>query len=486
MAFALELCDFSFSYPKSAALWNSLNWRVEQGAFVLLVGATGSGKTTLLRCCKPELAPAGRREGSVRLLGENTEQLKGRASAETVGYVSQNPENQIVCDTVWHEMAFGLENLGLPQDVMRRRVAETAHFLGIEPWFRLSVNELSGGQKQLLNLASVLALRPRVLLLDEPTTQLDPVAEKNFLHALFRINRELGLTVVVATHAPEAMAAYATEAVELADGTLQSAPLQALITAEKNNDAACFNAPNPRLATQSIAVRFTDVFFRYTREGNFVLRGCDLRVRKGSAHAVVGGNGCGKTTLLRVAAGLSRPERGRWENVLNQSQVLLPQNPTALFACDTVREELCEWQATCGFSEAEVNEWLERIGLAARAEQHPLDLSGGQQQLLAFAKLMLTNPQLLLLDEPTKGLDTRSKLLLARELCAEQSRGVTVLMATHDLSFAAAVADEVTLLFDGEVACTEPPAQFFENNVFYRPTPNAFSAAWRAESERAC
>lgn len=182
------------------------------GAFQLLVGATGSGKTTLLRNCKPSIAPHGECAGELAVFGQPVSQLDDRQSASLVGYVSQNPENQIVCDTVWHEVAFGLENLGTPQDAMRRRVAEVAHFFGIEPWFRRQVSELSGGQRQIVTLASALALRPSLLLLDEPTAQLDPVAEKRFLHALFRINRELGITVVVSTHNPEAMAEYATEA----------------------------------------------------------------------------------------------------------------------------------------------------------------------------------------------------------------------------------------------------------------------------------
>ena len=228
---AIEATAFEFSYPPSEdpqaprASIGPLDWRVPQGAFQLLVGATGSGKTTLLRNCKPSIAPHGECVGELSVFGQPASQLDDRQSASLVGYVSQNPENQIVCDTVWHEVAFGLENLGTPQDVMRRRVAEVAHFFGIEPWFRRQVSELSGGQRQIVTLASALALRPSLLLLDEPTAQLDPVAEKTFLHALFRINRELGITVVVSTHNPEAMAEYATEAVCMDGGRLRPIPL---------------------------------------------------------------------------------------------------------------------------------------------------------------------------------------------------------------------------------------------------------------------
>lgn len=216
---AIEVQGLSFAYPGAEApVLEGLDWRVPQGAFALLVGGTGSGKSTLLSLLKPEIAPAGERTGDARVLGENVADMDVRASAERVGYVFQDPENQIVCETVWHEMAFGLENLGLARDEMRRRVAETSYFFGLEDWLHRDTDTLSGGRKQLLSLAAVLALRPRVLLLDEPTSQLDPVAEKNFLHALFRVNRELGCTVVVATHQPRPMLEYATCAYRIEGG----------------------------------------------------------------------------------------------------------------------------------------------------------------------------------------------------------------------------------------------------------------------------
>ena len=219
---AIEVRGLSFAYPGAdAAVLEGLDWSVPQGAFALLVGGTGSGKSTLLSLLKPEIAPAGELTGELRVLGEDVADMDVRASAERVGYVFQDPENQIVCETVWHEMAFGLENLGLVRDEMRRRVAETSYFFGLEDWLHRDTDTLSGGRKQLLSLAAVLALRPRVLLLDEPTSQLDPVAEKNFLHALFRVNRELGCTVVVATHQPRPMLEYATCAYRIEDGRVR-------------------------------------------------------------------------------------------------------------------------------------------------------------------------------------------------------------------------------------------------------------------------
>ena len=479
---AIEARGFAFRYPESTASIGPLDWTVEEGAFQLLVGATGSGKTTLLSSCKPAIAPAGERAGALRAFGRPVDELDAREAAATVGYVAQSPENQIVCDSVWHELAFGLENLGVEQDEMRRRVAEVAHFFGIEPWFRRSVAELSGGQKQMTTLAGTLAMQPRLLLLDEPTAQLDPVAEKNFLHALFRVNRELGITVVVATHAPEAMAEYATDTVELREGTLiRRFEPRAGVSAFRRSESVPVAPASAQDDEAAYAVSLHDIHLRYARDADWVLRGCDLRVTAGSIHAVVGGNGCGKSTLLRAIARVVKPERGRVENCLAARQALLPQDPKTLFVCDTVAEELREWQANCGYDNAAIDGVLARFGLDARVSNHPYDLSGGQQQLLAFAKLLLTDPDLLLLDEPTKGLDAPSKLLVARTLCDLAQAGATVVLATHDLTFAALVADAATMLFDGEAVCTEPAAAFFAGNLFYRPTEDAFSRLWREE-----
>ncbi len=479
---AIEARGFAFRYPESTASIGPLDWTVEEGAFQLLVGATGSGKTTLLSSCKPAIAPAGERAGALRAFGRPVDELDAREAAATVGYVAQSPENQIVCDSVWHELAFGLENLGVEQDEMRRRVAEVAHFFGIEPWFRRSVAELSGGQKQMTTLAGTLAMQPRLLLLDEPTAQLDPVAEKNFLHTLFRVNRELGITVVVATHAPEAMAEYATDMVELREGTLiRCFEPRAGVSAFRRSESVPVAPASAQDDEAAYAVSLHDIHLRYARDADWVLRGCDLRVTAGSIHAVVGGNGCGKSTLLRAIARVVKPERGRVENCLAARQALLPQDPKTLFVCDTVAEELREWQANCGYDNAAIDGVLARFGLDARVSNHPYDLSGGQQQLLAFAKLLLADPDLLLLDEPTKGLDAPSKLLVARTLCDLAQAGATVVLATHDLTFAALVADAATMLFDGEAVCTEPAAAFFAGNLFYRPTEDAFSRLWREE-----
>lgn len=461
---ALAYDDVTFRYPGSHDdVLSGVSMAVPAGAFALLVGGTGSGKSTLLSLAKPQIAPAGDRAGQVRVFGRPVDDLDGSEACE-VGYVFQDPDNQIVCDSVWHEMAFGLENLGTPQGEMRRRVAEASYFFGMGPWFHSDTDELSGGRKQLLALASTLVMQPRVLLLDEPTAQLDPIAARNFLHALFRVNRELGCTVVVATHEPELMADYATCAFELADGAVR--PVEDLgrfkcEAALADRGALCdANAP--------AAVSARGAWFRYGRDDGWVLRGLDLEVRQGEVHALVGGNGCGKSTLLALIAGTRRAQRGEVRSAIS-AKAMLPQDPKALFAEERVDEELMEWAHIGGYGADEVRAMMGELGLVDRAGLHPYDLSGGQRQMLALGKLLLVHPRLLLLDEPTKGLDRAAREHVADMIEAARRDGVTVVVSTHDLAFVRRIADRVSLMFDGELACTEPVGEFFRNNLFYRP-----------------
>lgn len=461
---ALAYDDVTFRYPGSHGdVLSGVSMAVPAGAFALLVGGTGSGKSTLLSLAKPQIAPAGDRAGQVRVFGRPVDGLDGAAACE-VGYVFQDPDNQIVCDSVWHEMAFGLENLGTPQGEMRRRVAEASYFFGMGPWFHSDTDALSGGRKQLLALASTLVMQPRVLLLDEPTAQLDPIAARNFLHALFRVNRELGCTVVVATHEPELMADYATCAFELVDGAVGAVEDLGRFKCEATlaeRGALCdANAP--------AAVSARGAWFRYGRDDDWVLRGLDLEVCQGEVHALVGGNGCGKSTLLALIAGTRRAQRGEVRSAIS-AKAMLPQDPKALFAEERVDEELMEWAHIGGYGADEVQAMMGELGVADRADLHPYDLSGGQRQMLALGKLLLVHPRLLLLDEPTKGLDRTARERVAGMIEAARRDGVTVIVSTHDLAFVRRVADRVSLMFDGELACTEPVGEFFRNNLFYRP-----------------
>ena len=444
---------------------------VAEGALCVVVGPTGCGKTTLLRALKPELARAGSHTGTIEVLGHTlvrdgrvTGELSPERSAREIGFVAQDPAAQIVCDTVWHELAFGLENIGTPAPEMRRRIAEVAHFFGIEALMHATCEELSGGQQQLVNLAAVLALRPRLIVLDEPTAQLDPHARRQFLYLLGRVRRELGITVMLSTHAPEETETLATQTLTM--GTLS--PLA------RREDAERLLEPRRRTCEHALAAAATvvtahDLHVRYRREDPWVLRGVNLAVRRGTIHLIVGGNGCGKSTLLAALAGVRAPQRGSVDNALAGRQALLPQDPKALFVCDTVAEELAEWRARCGYAADEERTLVARLGLTGLEGASPLDLSGGQQQKLALAKLLLTKPELLFLDEPTKGLDPTSAAECAEMLHELADAGCTIVGVTHDLDFACAVADEVSMLFDGEIACTEPARAFFAHNLIYRP-----------------
>ena len=496
----------------------------------MLVGGTGSGKSTLLSLLKPEIAPTGEYAGELRVLGESVADMEVRASAERVGYVFQDPENQIVCETVWHEMAFGLENLGrsratrcaavLPRPAIS--LVWRTGFIVIPIRFRVAASSCC-------RLAAVLALRPHVLLLDEPTSQLDPVAEKNFLHALFRVNRELGCTVVVATHQPRPMLEYATCAYRIEDGRVHEAADMASLgrreslfsddtlgwgaircakngvfsrrednlgsleppgdvssakksseldkssefmaqTSLENGSEAFPRTDGSRILQKmhaGSATTLSEGWFRYDRASGWVLRGLDASFSAGAVHAIVGGNGCGKSTMLSVLAKTAKLQRGRMVRGA-ASAALLPQNPKALLVAETVCDELMEWASACGYDETVARERAASLGLSGLDGRHPYDLSGGQRQLLALAKLLLIGPELLLLDEPTKGLDLASRRIIARALRDHAKAGGTVIMATHDLDFAEQVADDVAMMFDGEIACMEPPADFFVDNVFYR------------------
>lgn len=506
----IDIRNLTFTYPgQSIPALRDVTLAVEAGEFLLLCGVSGSGKSTLLRQLKRELTPYGTHSGSVRYDGQDVDKLGLRRSAGEIGYVTQQPENQAVTDKVWHELAFGLENLGLPTPVIRRRVAEMASFFGIQGWFDRSVAELSGGQLQMLNLAAVMAMQPRVLLLDEPTAQLDPIAAGHFIDTVRKIHRELGVTVILTEHRLEEVFPLADRVGVLEEGRLTGCdtpertagrftagghpvfdgfPAAARIFAGAAGTGPCplsvrdgarwlkanFHAqaplsPAPGSERPEPAAELRDVWFRYDREGPDVLRGTRLRMYHGRIACLLGGNGTGKTTALGMLAGLRHPQRGQVRFMGKKptaGAALLPQNPQLLFVRDTVREDLEETAADCG-AENRLERVVEEMGLAALLERHPYDLSGGEQQKAAFAKLLLRQPPVLLLDEPTKGLDAHFKAEFAGILRRLARKGAAVLLATHDLEFAAEYADDCLLFFNGEVVSEDPPDRFFAGNRFY-------------------
>ena len=501
-AFRIDRLNFTYPAQRRSAL-HDLSLTVRQGEFLLLCGASGSGKTTLLRCMKPSAEPQGKLSGEVIYFGAPLRTIGHRRESAEIGFVGQSPDEQLVTDQVWHELAFALESLGLAQEVIRRRVAESAAFFGLEPLFRRKTAELSGGQKQLLNLAAVLTLQPDVLILDEPTAQLDPIAASEFLHMLARIHRELGMTVVLSEHRLEEAMALCDRAAVLEDGSISCAGTprevgEALHTAgsamfwsmpaamriwagagwpgacpvsirEGQSDLAEFAAENPlaplppetaAAGTDEFAVEAREISYRFERDGGDVLRDLSLQVRKGEILAVLGGNGAGKSTLLRVLGGMLTPQRGRIDR--RGRAALMPQDARLLFTESTLREELRETEA----------ELIEFCGLSTLMDRHPYDLSGGEQQRAALAKLLTQHPDILLLDEPTKGMDGDHKRRLAALLSSLARQEIAVVLVSHDVEFCAEHAQRCALLFDGGIIDCQPPRRFFSGNSFYTTAAN--------------
>lgn len=498
----------SFTYPgESAPALRDVTLAVESGEFLLLCGPSGSGKSTLLRCAKKETAPAGDQAGRIALRQFSREE----APPLVVGLVAQDPDNQLVMDTVWHELAFGLENQGLPPAVIRRRMAEIAAFFGIDGWMHRPVSTLSGGQRQILNLASVVAMQPAILLLDEPTAQLDPIAAKTFLQMLGRVHGELGITVVLSEHRLEDALPMADRAILLRDGqVVVDAPARSFASAlyaqqdsfvsalpavvraayrlgERmdfplsvregrswlSRNTVSLPTSTPTLTPSADALlQSEEVWYRYDRREPFVLRDLSLTLQRGEIHAVLGGNGSGKSTLLHLLCGVFSPTRGKIRRPDGTRVGLLSQNPRALFTADTLYDELDECRDIGCYGDGEIRNMLDTLGLTALAGRHPYDLSGGEMQKAALAKLLLLSPDVLLLDEPTKGIDAVDKAKLAALFRTLRGEGKTLLLVTHDVEFAAGLSDRCSLLFDGGVACTDGGRAFFTSNLFYTTEVN--------------
>ena len=524
----LEIKSLKFTYngTQKAAL-DGIDLTIDSGDFVLLCGESGCGKTTLLKLFKRQLRPAGTLEGSITYNDVDIDKVDERSSVAGIGYVMQNPDNQTVTDKVWHELAFGLESLGEKSDVIRRKVAEICGFFGIGEWYHKKTCDLSGGQKQLLALASVMVMDPDVLILDEPTSQLDPIAASEFLASLRKINEELGVTVIVAEHRLEEIFPMASKVVLMdrarvflcdtprrvgeklasestahrlsvgmpaavrlfaALGTSGTSPL----TVKEGKKYICdnygqsvkrleFNEKN--VGEGNVVIELSGGYFRYERELPDVLSGIDLNVYENEILCILGANGAGKTTLLRVLSGVRRLYRGKyrlWGKKLKEYSVktlyrenisCLPQNPQNLFVKNTVYADLFEVTKLLPYPDGEgekaIDEIAGKLEISHLYKSHPYDLSGGEQQKAALAKILLMKPKIILLDEPTKGLDAYSKQTFADILSGLKKEGKTIIIVTHDVEFAAEYADRCAMFFDGKIVSSANRVDFFASNRYY-------------------
>ena len=524
--------NLTFTYPgKDEPALKDVSFDVDFGKFAVICGQSGSGKSTLLRNLKPVLAPHGKKTGQLLFYGKDIASLEHKTQAARIGYVLQDPDAQLVTDKVWHELAFGLESLGMDTKTIRLRVAEMASFFGIQSWFHKDVDHLSGGQKQLLNLAAVMAMQPDVLILDEPTAQLDPIAASDFLDTVKKINRELGTTVIITEHRLEEVIPMADQVIVMDSGSViandipanvcailaqkkhpmfmaMPTPLQAYATlfAEgvsrelecpvdvregrqwltqllHDKDLTVTSLPvDEELPVESAPViEVKDVWFKYERQSNDVIKDLSLSVNRGELFCIVGGNGTGKSTTLSLLSGIRKPYRGsvkingrkfgKKDIALAGSVGMLPQNPQSLFVADTVLDDLKE----CCDDMTKIQEVAGLVRLSHLLDSHPYDLSGGEQQRAALAKVLLLEPEILLLDEPTKGLDNEFKSILAGILASLTGRGTTVVMVSHDIEFCGRYGDRCAMFFDGKIITTNAPRIFFSGNSFYTTAANRMS-----------
>lgn len=521
--------DLSFTYPNSTKkALDDINMEIKPGQFILVCGASGCSKTTLLRHFKSVLTPHGKREGRIIFNDKKLSEIPEKEQAEKIGFVFQSPEDQIVTDKVWHELAFSLESLNKPNDVIALRSAETAGYFDLGDKYRSDVNTLSGGQKQLLNLASVMTVTPEVLILDEPTSQLDPIASDNFLSQIKKLNDDLGVTIIISEHNLERVFSMADKVAVMKDGKLVSfdtpentaksfgdknsdfflslpasaqiavmasfdgkTPLtvkegrQALIAngiTDKKTDLISSNEIKNKESKKERVLEIDDVFFRYNRYSPDVLRNLSLDVNRGEILCVTGGNGEGKSTLFSILSGMTAPYSGKIKagkkNIkpsdLRNKTALLPQDVSVLFVKDSVLDELKEVKKKNGEtpSDEEINKTAELFEIDNLLKSHPFDLSGGEQEKLAIAKILLTDADIYLFDEPTNGMDPTFKLKFGEIIRELKKRGKTFIIVSHDMEFSATFADRCVMLFDGRVVSEAEPREFFAGNSFYTTTAN--------------
>jgi energy-coupling factor transporter ATP-binding protein EcfA2 len=530
----LEIRDVSFRYPEEESpVLDRISLAVEAGEFVLLCGPSGCGKTTLLRHIKKELAPVGERSGEILFQGKPLSSYDDSQTARYIGMVQQSPENQTVTDRMLSELVFAMENVGFKADLMRRRAAELSHYFGLDALLGKHVSELSGGQKQLVQLASVLALQPRLLLLDEPTARLDPLAARELIQLLQRINQELGITILIAEHRYEELLPAVDRVIAMEHGSIRhtgdARKAVRSFWSDGNESWKAFVPPIPRLfleqagspeesvpltvkegrnqlgrllsleaarrsaaghserneaarEARSALLECKELWLQYAPKADPVLRNASLCVYDGEVLAILGANGAGKTTLLKAMAGMLKPQKGKvllrgrnlgkWKPYELAARIgYLDHNPLTYFSEETVELELQQAAARAPEREAGLAginaDIVNRLGLGRVLDKHPYDLSEGERQLAAFAAVLLAGPELLLLDEPTKGLDPNAKRQWGELLREQQQMGTTIVMVTHDMEFAEKYATRCAMLFDGTIAAEGAPQSFFRDNLYY-------------------
>ena len=537
----LRVDGLKFSYPNQLKkALNNINFSIDEGDFVLICGESGCGKSTLLRHLKPELSPHGQVSGDIYYYSQKINDYSSKQLASEIGYVLQNPDSQIVTDKVWHELAFGLENMGLDTQSIRLRVAEMASFFGIQGWFRKNVNDLSGGQKQLLNLASIMAMQPKILILDEPTSQLDPIAAKDFIDTLVRINKELSTTIIMTEHNLEDIYSVCDKVIVMEDGKVicndTNYKVVDILSGDKNHKmfkslptpSKIYNQLNEYLEgankspltvkdcrqwlndsmdevtitklddteteinidekDREIAIELKDVYFQYNKISEPTIRDLSFKVYKGEIYSILGGNGTGKSTTLSLVARQRKPQRGKIfinniemkkynnKSLYENNLALLPQNPQSLFVFETVREDLEEvlilQNKDREYIDKEVKRVSKLLDIEHLLEHHPYDLSGGELQKAGMAKVMLLNPKIILLDEPTKGLDAYCKEEIGKMLLKLRDTGVTIVVVSHDIEFSARYSDRCAMFFDGSIVSEGTPKEFFLGNNFYTTVSN--------------
>lgn len=529
----IDIKNLSFTYGTNATpTLKKVSTSIESGDFVVVCGASGCGKTTLLNLLKPSLSPIGEQSGEILFSNKPLSDYSDKELASDIGCVMQNPDSQIVTDKVWHELVFGLENLGVPNNVMKRRVGEMASFFGIQHLFRKKTSELSGGQKQLVNLASILVMQPKLLILDEPTSQLDPIAATEFIQTLHKLNSELGITIVIVEHRLEDVFPIADRVIVMNDGkivmddsprmigeTISTVPdamsvVHGLPSAVRlftglNQKGRCpltvregkdylktYYRPTNRqteLPTFSDdvsqpVIQLKDVCFKYKKDTPDILYKVNLDVREGEVFSILGGNGVGKSTLLSVISGQRRAYKGKvlirdksikkYKNndLYRHNLAFLPQNPQSLFLKQSVIEDYREIATVIGYTKDEmdrlIQETLVRLGIQHLGDKHPFDLSGGEQQKAALGKILLLKPSIILLDEPTKGMDAFSKQEFSTIIDELKQEKMTILMVTHDIEFAAENSDRCGLFFDRDLISIDRTIPFFASNTFYTTASN--------------